>query len=579
MALLTPPDWLRRRGPDLLVLLGFLVLALYVTGGMLLNPTHELAINDSDSGLLSWFLAHDAHALANGGRELLVTDDLNAPDGINLMWNTGLLLPGLLLAPLTWMTSGRTTFAVLLWLAPALSAFAAYAALGFSIRGRALVEGRLPRVAGGLLFGFSPALVAQSLGHLQMTLLPLVPLILVLVVEAAVGDRPVRWVGGAAGVLGAAQLLTGEEVLFFTAFVALLVLLGLALSRPREVTAARLRRFGLIGALALGVFGAITAAPLLIQFFGAQSVHGTPFTRDYFKLDVTAFTTPTQLQVISSEATRAIASTYRGGPEEHTGYLGWPLLTFCAVMLLLRWRDLRVRIPILVSVVLSVLALGAHPLVRGRPHDSVELPWSWLIDAPFFEAAIVNRLSLMSALLLGLALAAGLEHVSRQSVVAAGALAALALGPLTPVHIGTAQRPEVPRFFAEGADVIAEGTTVVVAPPAGYGNVDAMRWQAAADFRFRLPGGYFIGPSYDGRAVIGPLPRTLLGLLNEVRDKGAVSLTPEQRSGALIDLEDYDASAVVVGPMPHRAEAEALITDLLGRPPLIKGGVSLWLLR
>jgi len=112
---------LRSRAPDLAVLALFLLLALIVTGGMLRHPSHELGINDSDSGLLSWFLAHDAHALAHGGRELLVTDDLNAPGGVNLMWNTALLLPGLLLAPLTWLTSARTTFAVLLWLASPLT--------------------------------------------------------------------------------------------------------------------------------------------------------------------------------------------------------------------------------------------------------------------------------------------------------------------------------------------------------------------------------------------------------------------------------------------------------------------------
>ena len=147
------------------------------------------------------------------------------------------------------------------------------------------------------------------------------------------------------------------------------------------------------------------------------------------------------------------------------------------------------------------------------------------------------------------------------------------------MQIDTTARLPVPAFFAEGADAIPAGTTVVVAPPAGYGNVDAMRWQAASGFHFRLIGGYFIGPSYDGRALIGPLPRTLPGMLNEIREKGAIPLTPEQRSGALIDLEYFDASAIVVGPMSYRAEAEALITELVGRPPQSVGGVSLWLLR
>lgn len=566
----------RRRALTVAVLASYLLIALLVTGGMLLHPSHELAINDSDSALLSWFLQHDAHALAHGGKGLFVTHDLNAPAGVNLMWNTALLLPGILLAPLTWATDGRTTYAVLLWLAPALSAFSMYLCLAAQLRGRPFVRGRLPRYLGGLLFGFSPALIAQSIGHLQMTLLPLVPVILLVVVEAAVGTRNAVRVGVTAGFVGAAQLLTGEEALFFTAFTSVLVLIALAACRPRDITAERVRRFATVTCVALGCFLAVASVPLLIQLFGPQHVHGTPFTRDYFKLDTTAFTTPTSLQLLSSSKAQQLSSAYRGGPEEHTGYLGWPLLLLAFVMLLVRWRDLRVRIPVLITWVLSVLALGLHPIVHLVPHDDVTLPWGLLIDAPLFESTIISRLPLITALLLAVVLAAALEWTWTTSRVLAPVLGVVVLLPLIPAHIDTAPRPVVPEFFRAGAKQIPAGSTVIVAPPAGYGHVDAMRWQAAADFRFRLVGGYFIGPSYDGRALIGPLPRTLPTLLDQVRDKGAVQVTDEQRAAVAQDLAYYQASTIVVGPMPHEAEAVALVSDLLGRAPEQVGGVNLW---
>ncbi|MDX6223729.1 MAG: hypothetical protein QOE64_105 [Frankiales bacterium] len=567
----------RARFADLGVLALFLLLALVVTGGMLRHPGQELAVNDSDVGLLSWFLQHDAHALAHGGHGLLITDDINAPAGVNLMWNTALLLPGILLAPLTWMAGGRTTFAVLLWLAPALSAYSLYWVLGRTLRETPLISGRTPRIAAGLLFGFSPALLAQSLGHLQMTLLPLVPLILFLVLEAAAGIRRPVAVGAAAGLVASAQLLTGEEVLFFTAFVAVLLVVGLVLSRPRLVTRERVLRFVTITGVALACFTAITALPLLVQLFGAQHVHGTPFTRDYFKLDVSAFTTPTKQLLLSSEKSRALSAGYRGGPEEHTGYLGWALIVLSLVMLVVRWRDLRVRLPILMTVLLSVLALGLHPLVHLKPHDNVTLPWGWLIDLPVFESAIVNRLSLLSALLLAVALAASVEWVQLTSTRLALVVAIFTLLPLVPQPLPVSPRPPVPAFFAQGARELPAGSTVVIAPPAGYGHVDAMRWQAATDFRFKLAGGYFIGPSYDNRAVFGPLPRTLLYLLDQIRDKGQLpTLTADQRSAIALDLDFYDASAVIVGPMPHEDVAVAFVSDVLGRAPEQVGGVNLW---
>jgi dolichyl-phosphate beta-glucosyltransferase len=570
-------SFLRRRWPDVAVLALFLLLALWITGGMLRRPGHTLVTNDSDVALLSWFLQHDAHALAHGGRGLLFTDDLNAPAGVNLMWNTALLLPGILLAPLTWLTSGRTSFAVLLWLAPALSAFACYVVLGVQVAGRVLVTTRAARVAAALLFGFSPALIAQSLGHLQMILLPLVPVILLLVLEAALGERRAVIVGVTAGLVAAAQLLTGEEVLFLTSFVAVLVLIALIASRPRQVTRERVARFATITGIALGVFLCITAVPLWVQLFGAQHVHGTPFTRDYFKLDVSAFTTSTKAMLLGSRADEVLSDAYRGGPEEHTGYLGYPLLILAGLMLVLRWRDLRVRIPVLVSVVLSVLALGLHPIVSGVAHDDVTLPWALLIDKPLFESVIVSRLPLMSALLLGLALAVSLEWMADVSKALGVVVGFFALLPLVPVPLDTSRRGPVPEFFASGAKEVPAGAAVVVAPPAGYDDMDAMRWQTASGFRFRLTGGYFIGPSYDGHAVIGPLPRTLLVLLDQVRQNGRTEPpSAQERAAVAIDLEYFDARAVVVGPMPHRADAIALVTALLGTPPEEVGGVSLW---
>ena len=47
-----------------------------------------------------------------------------------------------------------------------------------------------------------------------------------------------------------------------------------------------------------------------VQFFGAQHVHGTPFTRDYFKLDTTGFTTPTRLLWLSTDASHATAPRF-----------------------------------------------------------------------------------------------------------------------------------------------------------------------------------------------------------------------------------------------------------------------------
>ncbi len=109
-----------------------------------------------------WFLRWVPFALAHG-HDLLVTHHLNYPDGVNLMWNTSLPLPGLLLAPVTDAWGPVLSFNLLLVLAYGLSAWCAYLAI------RRFVPGHLAAAVGGLIYGFSPAMRVQS-HHLHMSL-------------------------------------------------------------------------------------------------------------------------------------------------------------------------------------------------------------------------------------------------------------------------------------------------------------------------------------------------------------------------------------------------------------------------
>ena len=59
--------------------------------------------------LSEWFLAYDARIYA--GDFSLVTDRLNAPDGVNLLANASVILLGLLLGPVTLAFGAPVSFA------------------------------------------------------------------------------------------------------------------------------------------------------------------------------------------------------------------------------------------------------------------------------------------------------------------------------------------------------------------------------------------------------------------------------------------------------------------------------------
>src|ERR1700684_2288188 len=104
-------------------------------------------------------MRYDATALTHGRLPALVTAAMNAPQGINLMWNTSMLLPGVLLAPVTLLAGPSASLAVQLIIGFAGSAATLYFVMrrwGVSIAAAAI---------GGAIYGFSPAMMVAAEDH------------------------------------------------------------------------------------------------------------------------------------------------------------------------------------------------------------------------------------------------------------------------------------------------------------------------------------------------------------------------------------------------------------------------------
>ena len=111
--------------PELLSLLVCLALSVAMFWRIWQEPTRRLLGGGlGDGALMMWFLRWTPAALGHGLNPLF-TDYLNVPNGVNVMWNTSLLLPGLVLAPITVTLGPVLTFNLLGTLALALSAWCA----------------------------------------------------------------------------------------------------------------------------------------------------------------------------------------------------------------------------------------------------------------------------------------------------------------------------------------------------------------------------------------------------------------------------------------------------------------------
>lgn len=556
------------------VALLFLAAAGWLGHGLWPDPaTRELALNPADQVLIEWFLAVDTRLLL--GEHGLVTDRLNAPIGVNLLANAASPTLGILLAPITLTLGAPVSFALL-----TAGNLAATATGWYLLFARTLGAHRLAAAAGGGFCGFAPAIVSQSNGHWHLAAQWLVPAIVWSVVRLARAAHAAdhRRVASSAGWLAAlvvAQYFLGAEVLYLTAVTLTLVTIGYAAARPRWA------RQGLPGfaaglALAVGIATILLAYPLWLQLAGPGSVPNGPFPADYFSADLASWRAFSPLTVAGSDAAAVLAT----GPAEYNTFLGWPLLLVaagCAVWL--RRHPLAVAATG-AAAVLALLSLGPE-LVADRVRTGLSLPYAALDDLPVIDAALPQRYAVGVVPLVATLLVLALDRARREPGPGpvrwvAPVTVGLALLPLLPTPLPTAGRPPVPAFIAEGhwSGCVEPGGVLVPVPLPTPREPGPMRWATAANARFALPEGFFIGPyAAGGRASIGTAARPTSRLLAQVAATGDVPpIQPEHRSRASRDLAYWRAECVVLDPdHRHSDPLRTTLEQLLGPGDRIAG--------
>ena len=584
-----------RQGARLLLVVGaYLALAAGLFNAAWRSPAQLAVGGGADVPYTIWFMRWVPFALAHGWNPLL-TDYLDYPSGVNLMWNGLFPLPAILLAPVTMAFGPVVARNLLMTLAVGGSAFSAFVAISRYVahRGGAFL--------GGLLYGFSPFMLAQSLGHLQLTVAFIPPLLLLALDDVVhTQRRSVLWAGLWFGALGALQLWSGEEMLATEALVAVI---GVALLAALHPTAVRAHApyAARAGAVAAATALTLAAFPLAVQFFGPQRVGGTLQPLNIYASDLVNFVLPTRIQAFAPAAALQVTDQLTGNLTEWNAYLGIPLIALIAVMVTRAWHSAVLRLSAVLGLTVAILSMGitlhvggtmtalpipmlalAFPRVRhGVPGKTmlftITAAWAALALLPTVRNILPNRLMLyvflFAGILLAMFVAWAARAVSARRRLLGGLLVALALVPLAPRLPFPSQAVTSPPFFtAEAAHVLPAGAVALVAPYARGGYADAMLWQADSGMAFRMPEGYaFVpGPS------LSPPPSALGDRMIEIERQGGSGVDPVRRQAMLGNLATWQVRTVVVGPMAHQADMIAFFTDLLGRAPVERGGVYLF---
>jgi hypothetical protein len=558
----------------------YLLAALAVTWRLWADPAARAQAGDpADVDLFAWFMRYDAVAIAHGHLPALVTTAMNAPRGINLMWNTSFLLPGILLAPVTLLAGPQVSLTIVLTLGFAGSAASQLWVLrrwGASTGAAAL---------GGAVYGFSPALVNSGIGHYHLQFAVLPPLIIDALLRILTGRGSAVRSGAWLGLLAAAQVFTGEELLAETALAAVVLVVVLAASHPRAVRD-RVRDVASGIVVAVGVVLLICGHALWVQFAGPLTQHNNPAGPDPFTNRLAFFVDPAGNLLLHTPATAAAAAAYSRGLPEYLGYLGWPLLAVLVVATIRYWRDPRIRVVAVLWLVLDLLSLGGGTLSHGGlQFPGYLLPFHWLQSSPVFSQALPDRLSILADGAAGAALAFSLDRARRAASpsrawyrAVPAAVVALAVLPLVPLPYPAAPVAATPAGWQAAFTRLrlAPDARVLVVPVALQRYTEVMRWQADTGDPASMIGGYFIGPNRHGQQAIyirGPAT-TAAQYLDALWD-GPPPSDPPPPGLVRADIA-YWRPAAVVAVTSRGSRLGRYLAGLLGPPAFAVGNVLAW---
>ena len=567
-----------------LVVCCYLIGAAAVTARLWADPAGRAQPgNPGDEDLFAWFLRYAATAVAHGHLPALVAAAMNAPQGINLMWNTSFLLPGVLLAPVTLLAGPQVSLDLVLTLGFAGSA----ASLFWLLRRWGATLGAA--ALGGAVYGFSPAMVDAGIGHYHLQFAVLPPLILEAVLRLITGRGHSVRVGVWLGLLCVAQLFAGEELLVYTAVAGLILVVTVAVSRPQAVP--RRARGAVTGlAAAAAVFLLVGGHALWVQLAGPLAEHS--------KLLVSMvsrpgwFVTPPASLLFHTRASAAAAAVLL--PPEYLMYLGWPLIGVLVIVAAVFWRDLRVRAAAVTWVVLELCALGGGnlPAGGGVTWPGRLLPWHWLEGLPGLAQVLPWRFALLADGAAAAVLAFSLDR-ARAAVPQAGGwrgwpraallpAVLLAVLPLVPLPYQAASVAQVPAGWqAAFAELrLPPDAPVLVLPfPNGW-DPQVLRWQADTGQPGSLIGGYFIGPGPTGQAVFYFQNHTqqteVAGYLNGLWQGRHPPRLPDAELRAV--LRSWRTAAIVAVTSPQ-SPLVPVLTRFFGRPAFHIGTVLSWRLR
>jgi hypothetical protein len=461
---------------------------IWIGRGVVLHPqTRVLGDADVDKTILMWSFLWWPHAIAHL-HDPFVANTIWVPHGVDLSWVTSSPTLALLLSPLSETLGPIFSYNLAALAAPPLAAWTTF------LLARRLTGNVPASLVAGFLFGFSPYVISQSISHVNLSFVCLVPLAGFLAVCFFQGSLSSRRYTVLLALLLVLQFGISTEIFATVAVLAFVcfILAGLILEEPSRLVP--LARYTVYAYAATTV----VVLPYLFHAFGGASAPPPRPHAQRHILDLANIVYPTQTTWLRLPGSDAITSRFTSGIDEIGGYLGIPLLILLLVVVTtIRRGPARRGVWVLVLAAFVADLMAAGPEVTANGHRLVKGLWSVLQHLPALGEAIPIRLAMYAVLFIALAVALWLAQPGfRAWRFAAAGVAIVCFLPNPSGAFWTANARQ-PSFFTTSAyrQVIHRGDVALVFP---YGSRVSwlMLWQAETGFHYRMIGGHI------GQAII-----------------------------------------------------------------------------
>jgi hypothetical protein len=553
------------------------------------HPSSALTCGCGDPAQEVWFMAWPAWAVMHL-HNVLFASVVNVPHGANLLSNTSGPLVGVVLAPVTWLFGPVTATNVALTLAPALSAWACFAAI------RPLVTWKAGAIPAALVYGYSAALVTSlTLGHVSVTVLVIPPFLFTTLHEIVIRqEHSVGRDGLLLAALLVIQFFISPEILVMCLLLGAVGLVAVTVVGWRQVSP---RAGHALPALALGavVTVAVLAYPTWYGLKGPQAVTGV-----LFALAPISGVPLAGLLVPGPYGAPANAYIRFGGYLGRTGpppdYVGWGVALAGVGSLIAARRRPLTWLLLLLAAATFWLALGGYllsgPAWLGHPW----LPWRALSTLPVLKEILPDQFVPLVTLFVAFLLAIGLDalhgahrrpaswlarHRSALAGVATVGVAVVALTPVlttfdAPLHV---VRVHTPPYLRDAATRPPAGAVVLTVPFAVSGSAQPMLWQAMQGMRFQLAGAALKTPNPRGGPVGTGAPGSARRILTDLSISGPDLPvgTPAQLATVRSALASWQVDQVVItGASRDPVYASGFFTAALGVAPVFERRAWVW---